>query len=98
MASGAAWAVSVLPAAQREMDGLDDSMRFEALEAITDLEEDPFPAGSILLRGYTDLHRLKFYRDQFRVVYTVSEKQRRIIVERVRTRSTAYAGLRDPGI
>lgn len=95
MASGAAWAVSVLPAAQREMDGLDDSMRFEAL---TDLEEDPFPAGSILLRSYTDLYRVKFYRDQFRVVSTVSEEQRRGIVARVRTRSTAYAGLRDPGI
>jgi mRNA-degrading endonuclease RelE of RelBE toxin-antitoxin system len=97
MESNAVWAVKVLPAAQREIDDLDDSARFEALEAITDLEEDPFPAGSILLRGYTDLHRLRFYRDQFRVVYTVSEKQRRVIVERVRTRSTAYAGLRDPG-
>jgi mRNA-degrading endonuclease RelE of RelBE toxin-antitoxin system len=92
--SSAVWAVKVLPAAQREMDDLDDSVRLEALEAITDLEEDPFPAGSILLRGYTDLHQVRFYRDQFRVVYTVSEKQRRVIVERVRKRSTAYAGLR----
>jgi mRNA-degrading endonuclease RelE of RelBE toxin-antitoxin system len=67
---------------------------FEALEAIADLEEDPFPMGSIPLRGYTNLYRLRFYRDRFRLVYTVSEKQRRVIVERVRPRATAYTGFR----
>jgi mRNA-degrading endonuclease RelE of RelBE toxin-antitoxin system len=87
------WAVSLRGSAQRELDQLDDSVRYVAIEAIIGLEDDPFPFGSILLRGYTNLYRLKFYGDQFRLVYTVSEKQRRIIVERVRSRSTAYLGL-----
>jgi mRNA-degrading endonuclease RelE of RelBE toxin-antitoxin system len=43
------------------------------------------------------LHRIKFYRDQYRILYRVAEPQRRIVVWRVRSRSTAYLGLRDPG-
>ena len=91
--SDSGWAVSLRGSAQRELDQLDDSVRYVAIEAIISLEDDPFSFGSILLRGYTNLYRLKFYRDQFRLIYTVSEKQRRIIVERVRSRSTAYSGL-----
>ncbi len=96
MALSGAWVVSLRRLAQRELAELDDTVRFEAIEAIAELEEDPFPAGSIQLRGYTNLYRVRFYRDRFRLVYTVSQKQRRVIIERVRPRSTAYAGFRDP--
>jgi mRNA-degrading endonuclease RelE of RelBE toxin-antitoxin system len=94
MASSRVWAVSLHRSARRELAALDDSARLDALDAISDLEEDPFPIGSIALRGYTNLYRVRFYRDQFRLVYTVSEKQRRVVVERVRPRSTAYVGFR----
>jgi mRNA-degrading endonuclease RelE of RelBE toxin-antitoxin system len=98
MASAAGWSVSLRASAQRELDHLDDSARSEAIEAILGLEEDPFVVGSVLLRGYTNLYRVKFYRDTHRLIYTVSEKQRRVIVERVRPRSSASDGFRDPGL
>lgn len=91
------WRVSIRPSADHEIDELDDSVRREAIAVITDLKDDPFPSGSLLLRGYRDLYRIRFYRDQFRIVYSVSPRSRRIIIERVRRRGNAYVGLRDPG-
>ena len=88
-----AWSVRVTASAKRELDQLDDVVRSEAIEALVALEEDPFPAGSIELRGHPNWRRLKFYREAYRVVYTVSEKQRTVLVRRVRPRSTAYVGL-----
>ena len=87
------WTVRVPHSVQRELDELRDSVWREALAAIADLQEDPFPDGSIPLRGCTDLYRIKFYRDAYRIVYQVSRKQRRVILTRVRPRGTAYQGL-----
>jgi len=91
------WRVSIRPSAEHEIDELDDSVRREAIAVITDLKDDPFPSGSVPLRGYRDLYRVRFYRDQFRIVYSVSSRSRRVIIERVRRRGNAYIGLRDPG-
>jgi mRNA-degrading endonuclease RelE of RelBE toxin-antitoxin system len=91
------WHVEIVKSASRELDALTDSVRHTAVETIAGLEEDPFPPGSILPRGYTNLYRLKFYREAYRIVYVVSEKQRRVIVRRIRPRATAYDGLHDPG-
>lgn len=49
MADGG-WRVSIRPSADREIDELDDSVRREVIA--TDLKDDPFPSGSLLLRGY----------------------------------------------
>jgi len=87
------WKVSILPSAQSELDQLDDRIRHAAMQAIVDLGEDPFPFGSIPLEGQKNLYRIRFYREQYRIVYRVSEHQRRVIVERVRPRGTAYQGL-----
>jgi len=91
------WRVSIRPSAEHQIDELDDSVRREAIAVITDLKDDPFPSGSVPLRGYRDLYRVRFYRDQFRIVYSVSSRSRRVIIERVRRRGNAYIGLRDPG-
>ena len=90
------YTVSITPAAERDLDELDDPVRQEAMETLAALEEDPFPAGSVLMRGYTNLYRIKFYREAYRIVYTISKKQQRVIIERVRPRGTVYIGLRDP--
>jgi mRNA-degrading endonuclease RelE of RelBE toxin-antitoxin system len=91
------WRVSIRPSAAREIDALGESVRLEAIDAIIDLREDPFPAGSVPLRGYKNLYRIRFYRGQFRIVYLVADSARRVVIERVRQRGDAYAGLRDPG-
>jgi len=62
-----------------------------------ELKEDPFLEGALLLRGYRNLCRIKFYDGRYRLVYTVSLKSRTVVIERVRRRGTAYLGLRDPG-
>jgi mRNA-degrading endonuclease RelE of RelBE toxin-antitoxin system len=83
------WRVSILPSADNEINELNDSVKREAIAVITDLKDDPFPSGSALLRGYRDRYRVRFYRDQFRIIYSVSTRSRRIIVERVRRRGNA---------
>lgn len=87
------WKIEILPSAQRELAGMDDRVRHDAMQAILDLTEDPFPDGSLLLEGHTDLYRIYCYRSRYRIVYRVSEKQHRVIATRVRPRGTAYQGL-----
>jgi len=60
------WKVNLLPSASSELDQLDDSVREQAIQCIVDLAEDPFPAGSIPLRGHQHLYRIRFYRDRYR--------------------------------
>ena len=67
------WKTSILPSAQCDLDELDDRVRSEAMAAILDLAEDPFPYGFIPLRGYVDIYRIRVYRDLYRIVYRVSE-------------------------
>jgi hypothetical protein len=46
------WKVNHLPSASSELDQLNDSVREQAIQSIEDLAEDPFPVGSIPLRGH----------------------------------------------
>ena len=84
------------PPAERELDALlkldSDQVWLEAMQTIETLEEDPFPPDSILLKGYTDLYRVPFYRYRYRMVYRVSEKQRLVVITRARLRANAYDG------
>jgi mRNA-degrading endonuclease RelE of RelBE toxin-antitoxin system len=89
-----AWRVSIRPSAGHEIDELDESVRQEATVLIMDLRDDPFPAHTVLLSGYRNLYHIRFYREQFRIVYKVSSRSRRIVIERVRRRGNAYLGLR----
>ena len=87
------WGIQFEPSARKEFQQLDDRVKAEASEAIQDLGEDPFPQGSVELRGHPNVYRIRFYRDAYRIVYGVSEKQRKVIVQRVRPRSSTYRGL-----
>ena len=62
------WRLSIRPSAGREIEGLPESVWQEAIAVIKDLRDDPFPTGSIPLRGYRNLYRVRFYRDQYRIV------------------------------
>jgi len=75
-----------------ELAKLEDTIKDEAVEAINELREDPFPPDAIPLRGSVNRYRIKFYRNRYRIVYQVSVKQHRVIVTRVRPRSSAYLG------
>lgn len=58
-----------------------------------DLEEDPFPEGSTELEGHRGVYRIRCGDDAYRIVYRVSEKRRKVIVQRIRPRASAYRGL-----
>jgi len=88
-----AWRVDFALSARREFQQLDDLAKAEAKKAIADLAEDPFPDESIPLRGNPGFYRIRFYRDAYRIVYSVSEKQGKVIIQRVRPRRSAYYGL-----
>ena len=88
-----AWRVEFAQSALKEFHQLDHRAKAEARNAIADLAEDPYPAGSIPLRGNPGFYRIRCCRDAYRIIYSVSAKQRKVIVRRVRPRASAYYGL-----
>ena len=90
---GIEWKIEITPLAQRHLDELEDRVRVEAMQAIVDLREDPFPPGHIQLRGHRNVYRIRFYRDQYRIIFRVSEQRGTVLIWRVRPRGTAYHGL-----
>jgi mRNA-degrading endonuclease RelE of RelBE toxin-antitoxin system len=89
----APWSVRILHDARRELDALHDAARYDALDTISELVDDPFPPGAVELRGHAYWYRVKFYRQQFRLVYSVSIRQKQVLIRRIRPRSTACVGL-----
>jgi len=90
------WEVLILESAEREVDRLREDVRGEAMDAIADLSEDPFPPGHLRMRGYNDCYRIRIGGDAYRIVYRVDRKNRVVKVFRVRPRATAYRGMRNP--
>jgi mRNA-degrading endonuclease RelE of RelBE toxin-antitoxin system len=91
----ASWRVEFTASGRREFKSLGFREKEAAVRAIGELTEDPTPAGAIALRGYRNLYRFRFYRDRFRLIYYVSEKQRTIVITRVRPRGNAYIGMHE---
>jgi mRNA-degrading endonuclease RelE of RelBE toxin-antitoxin system len=91
MADG--WSVEFRPSALRELRQLEDNANAEALQVIQELSEDPFPQDAVGLRGHPGVYRIRCCRDAYRIVYSVSRKKRKVIVQRVRPRQSAYQGL-----
>jgi mRNA interferase RelE/StbE len=92
MATG--YSVIVKPSAQRELDKLPDEAREEVVHRLAELREEPRPPDALLLDHYTQHYRLYAFRSLYRVIYLVSDKQRRIVVQRIRLRKDAYKGMR----
>jgi mRNA interferase RelE/StbE len=85
------WALKVLDYAEQDLAELPSRLKVQAMEIILDLQTDPFPADSILLRGWNDVYRIRL--EGYRIVYRVNKRRRAIMVERVKPRSVAYLGL-----
>ncbi len=88
------WRIEILPAAEKDLDQLEEPLRREALEAILDLAEDPVPADALPLAGMRRHYRVAFGNRRYRIVYRVSRQRETIIVIRVRSRSEVYVGYR----
>ena len=99
------WNFQIEASARREISRLPDGLDQEAVETIESLLDDPYPEDSEKLEGYEDVYRIKFgptsarkglRTPQYRIIYSVNEHRRLIRVWRVRPRSSAYEGMRNP--
>jgi hypothetical protein len=83
-----AWRVSIRPSAGHEIDELVDSVRHSAIAVITDLRDDPFPPGSVLLRSYRSSIALGSIETNSGL-FIRPARGRKIVIERVRRRGSA---------
>ncbi|MCX8027545.1 MAG: type II toxin-antitoxin system RelE/ParE family toxin [Thermodesulfovibrionales bacterium] len=80
--------ILIKKSAQKEMDNLPIKLFKKIDNAIMQLKEEPFPfPQSKNLRG-EDLRRLKV--GDYRVIYTVDEKQKIITIFKIRHRKEVY--------
>jgi len=59
---GAEWKVEFVASAEKELNGLPDPVRQEAIEVVLGLADDPLPFDSLPLKGHRNLYRIRFYR------------------------------------
>lgn len=69
------WSVTVTAEAEQEIARLPRQVIADVLQMIEDLWEDPFPPGSLALRGYNGQFRLR--TGTHRVLYQVNKRRRR---------------------
>jgi mRNA interferase RelE/StbE len=84
--------VIISPAVQRQLRRITVSDRRRLEETLYRLADDPRPAASRKLRGYTGVWRIRVGR--YRVIYEVLEEEVVIVILRVAARDDAtYRGL-----
>ena len=89
------WAIELRQSAQRELRLLEDGPRQAAIDLLEDLRDlGPILVSAIQLRAHKDVWRACFHDDRYRMIYQVAKGQKRIIVLRIRIRSTAYKGMK----
>ena len=82
--------------ARREIRQLPDGPVEEVGEILRELKIDPFGLQPKQLEGYDNLFSIRFYFGQYRMVCSISESRRKVFIRRIRHRSTAYEGLKQP--
>lgn len=76
------------PSAQKEMEGLNDSLIARLAPKIDGLAADPRPSGCRKLHGYKDLWRIRV--GDYRVVYMINDDRKMVSVTRVAHRREVY--------
>jgi mRNA interferase RelE/StbE len=84
------FAIEILPAAGRELEALDATVRRRIDRKIALLAANPRPSGSKKLEGH-DLMRVRV--GDYRIVYTVIDRRLVVVIVRIAHRSRVYRGL-----
>ncbi|HKI00745.1 MAG TPA: type II toxin-antitoxin system RelE/ParE family toxin [Thermoanaerobaculia bacterium] len=87
----ASFRVDLKPAAQKDFRKIPQKILSRILEAIDDLEQDPFPTHSRKLANSDRLYRLRV--GDYRVIYEVETETSTITVQYVRHRREVYRSL-----
>jgi mRNA interferase RelE/StbE len=82
------YSVEIKRSAQKELDGLDDSIFTRVDGKIVTLAENPRPSGSKKLKGYKNLWR--FRAGDWRVVYSIDEVKKLVTITRIAHRREVY--------
>ena len=84
----AEYSITFARSARRELEALDSSIILRILSKIETLAVHPRPPGSRKLSGEKHLWRIRI--GDYRVIYSVLDKERRIDITAVRHRRDAY--------
>ena len=82
------YALDMKPSAQKELEGLSDSLIARLAPKIDGLAADPRPSGCRKLHGYKDLWRIRV--GDYRVVYMINDDRKKVSVTRVAHRREVY--------
>lgn len=74
--------------ARKELEALPDSIAFRVLSRVEKLATTPRPSGCRKLAGSDNLWRIRI--GDYRVIYSIDDKQRIVDVNGVRHRKDAY--------
>ena len=83
-----AYAVSLLPAAEREWRKLPHEIRPRVNRALLSLENEPRPHGAAKLSGSSDRWRIRV--GDYRIIYQIDDVAREITVLRIAHRRQVY--------
>jgi mRNA interferase RelE/StbE len=84
----ASYSLEINSSAQKELDALDDAVFARLDRKILPLAETPRPAGCKKLKGYKDQWRIRV--GDWRVVYTIDDAAKRVVITRVAHRREVY--------
>ena len=73
---------------RKNLDDLDDKMYVRIDRAIQGLRNDPFPRGIKKQRGEENRYRIR--EGKYRILYEVDQKNKTIVIYRIKLRKTAY--------
>ena len=82
------YAITFARSARRELETFDASIVRRVISKIDGLAQDPRPSGSRKLQGEQDLWRIRI--GDYRVVYSIDDRQRIVDIVRIRHRREAY--------
>ncbi len=82
------YAITFAQSARRELEALDRAIVARILSRIEGLTQEPRPSGARKLRGEQNLWRIRV--GNYRIVYSVDDRQRLVDIVRVRHRREAY--------
>jgi mRNA interferase RelE/StbE len=82
------YGITFARSARRELEALDASIVRRVISRIDGLAQDPRPSGSRKLHGEQRLWRIRI--GDYRVIYSVDDKQRIVDIVRIRHRREAY--------
>ncbi len=86
----AGYRLSIKPSAAKEIEALPKNDRIRVIKRIKDLSENPRSPGCEKLSG-NDKYRVR--QGQYRIVYSVSDKELVVLVVKVANRKDIYRGI-----